>query len=69
LNAFSEDQLRLLQSLGDQAAVAIENTRLFRRIQEQSRRIQEQRIAELETLTQLGDTLAVLEQEILEQED
>lgn len=38
VNAFTEYQCELLQSLGDQAAIAIENARLIAQLQEQRRR-------------------------------
>jgi GAF domain-containing protein len=53
---FTADEKALLTTLAEQAAIAIQNARLFGRVQEL-------RIVELETLSQLGDDLAALEQE------
>jgi len=47
---FSEDEMRLLRLLGDQAAIAIENARLFEAL--------ERRVEEAETLRHAGATVA-----------
>jgi two-component system NtrC family sensor kinase len=52
---FSQNDRKILKLFADQAAITIENARLFERIQEL-------RVVELETLSHLGDDLAALEQ-------
>jgi len=52
---FSEETRNVLETFADQAAIAIENARLFEQLQEELRRT--------EALSQIGGALAALEQE------
>ena len=62
LDAFSDYQLELLQSLADQAAIAIENARLYERL--------DRKIANLGAVSEVGQTLtsgiSLSEEQILE---
>ena len=65
LNAFNDRKLELLQSFADQAAIAIENARLYKQLDDLANR----KIEDLRAVNKLGQTLAQLdltEEQIME---
>jgi GAF domain-containing protein len=59
INAFDEDDLRLLQAVASQAVIAIENARLYDELR-QSKDALERKVKELEALSALGAQLSTV---------
>jgi len=62
IQPLTDNQIALLKTFADQAAIAIENVRLFREIQEKSRKVEEQ-------AKELSEWNAALETRVAEQVD
>jgi len=62
LSAFTEEHSRLLDSFAEQAAVAIQNTRLFEELKQTNEKL-DQELTRTRALSDLGETLSAIELE------